>query len=212
MKHIIMRSVVIMMEQQVIQQLSSYKRLVARMRVLETYSVGAGITISRLNQDDQLQELHRKLKGMPSHKYLSKKEQELESVAHSYLTHYPAGVLSQERAIPTIGNDDADTKLLRELKQKIEKVVAARGYEIRDDLDAVLDRVAELQGLQEDIQKIDNVFDALERYKPDYAQLLRFHYLEDKSWSEVAFEMNISKDVFYRRRKRAIIEYEKLAN
>ncbi|MCR8658954.1 DUF1492 domain-containing protein [Paenibacillus endoradicis] len=201
-----------MTEQQVVEQLSNYKRLVARKRVLETYSVGAGITISRLNQDDQLQELHHKLRGMPSHMYLSKREQKLESVAHSYLEHYPAGVRSQEKAIPTIGNDAADTKLLKELKQKIEKVVAARGYEIRDDIDAVLDRVAELQNLQEDIQKIDNIIEALENYKPEYAELLRHHYLERRTWSDVAFEMNISKDVFYRRRKKAILEYAKLAN
>lgn len=201
-----------MTELEVIEQLSNYKRLVARKKVLETYSVGAGITISRLNQDDQLQELHGKLRGMPSYMYLSKREQKLESVAHNYLKQYPAGVKSQQRAIPNIGDDIADTKLLRELKQKIEKVVAARGYEIRDDIDAVLDRVAELQDLQDKIQKIDNVLEALENYKPEYANLLRYHYLEDKSWSEVAFEMNISKDVFYRRRKKAIKEYENIAN
>lgn len=50
-------------EQSVIEQLSQYRQKKARIQVLSNYSVGAGITVSRLNEDDQLQELHRKLRG-----------------------------------------------------------------------------------------------------------------------------------------------------
>ncbi|MEB9892982.1 RNA polymerase subunit sigma-24, partial [Bacillus cereus] len=78
-------------EQQVIEQLTGYRDIVGRLRVLETYSVGNGITVSRLNEDDHLQELHRKLRGLPSYMYLTAREQRLESIAHAYLTDYPAG-------------------------------------------------------------------------------------------------------------------------
>lgn len=74
----------------VIDQLSEYRQSLARIKVLSSYSVGAGITISRLNEDDHLQELHRKLRGRPSYMYLSKREQKLETAAHTHLTEYPS--------------------------------------------------------------------------------------------------------------------------
>lgn len=199
-----------MTEQQAIEQLSTYHQKQARLQVLSTYSVGSGITISRLNQDDQLQELHRRLRGLPSYMYLNKHEQELESVAHAYLTRYPAGTRAQLAAVPTRGVDEEDEKLLQEIRGKIKKVIAARGWEM-DDLDAVLERVAEYQDLKTEIERIDTVLAALEAYKPEYAKLLRIHYLDGKPWDETARELNVSKDVFYRWRKKALEEYEKIA-
>ncbi|MGG1601119.1 RNA polymerase subunit sigma-24, partial [Paenibacillus naphthalenovorans] len=155
-----------MIEQKAIEQLSQYRQKLARLQVLSTYSVGSGITISRLNQDDQLQELHRRLRGLPSYMYLNKHEQELESVAHAYLTRYPAGTRAQLAAVPTRGADEEDERLLRELRSKIKKVIAARGWEM-DDLDAVLERVAEYQDLKTEIERIDTVLAALEAYKPE---------------------------------------------
>jgi len=97
-----------MTEQQAIELLSSYRQKQARLQVLSSYSVGAGITISRLNEDDHLQELHRKLRGLPSYLYLSAKEQRLEATAHAYLERYPAGTRAQLAAVPREGADEED--------------------------------------------------------------------------------------------------------
>lgn len=199
-----------MTEHEVIEQLSNYKRLQARLQVLSNYSVGAGITISRLNGDDQLQELHAKLRGLPTYMYLSKREQRLEAVAGAYLTKYPAGIKSQQRAIPSQGLDDEDTKLLKELKFKIQKVLAARGYDIRDDIDAVLDRVAELQDIQAELAHIDNVLAAVERYRPKYAELLRLRYLDEWPVVKVCEGMGISESTYRRWHNKAAAEYARL--
>lgn len=198
-------------EEMILDLLSRYPEKRARLEVLSTYSVGAGITVSRLNEDDHLQELHRKLRGLPTYMYLNKREQKLESVAHAYLTRYPAGTKAQLAAIPKQGADEEDTKLLRELREKIRKVIAARGWDERDDIDEVLDRMAEFQDLKAEIEYVDNAMKALERYKPEYARLLRLHFIEGKSWSETADAMNISKDVFYRWKRKAIEEFTKIA-
>lgn len=200
-----------MNEQQAIELLSSYRQKQARLQVLSTYSVGAGITVSRLNEDDHLQELHRKLRGLPSYMYLSAKEQQLETVAHAYLERYPAGTRAQLAAVPREGADAEDEKLLNELRAKIRKVIAARGWDVRDDIDAVLDRLAEYQDLKAEIERVDTVLAALERYKPDLARVLRLTYVEGKSWSAVAAEMNISKDVFYRWKRKAHAKFAELA-
>lgn len=199
-------------QQNIIEQLSKYRQKKARIKVLSSHSVGAGITVSRLNEDDQLQELHRRLRGLPSYMYLSTREQKLEQTAHVYLTRYPAGIRAQKEAIPIRGVDGEDDKLLRELREKIQKIIEARGYDVRDDIDGILERLAELQDLQEEVAKIETVLDALEQYKPDYAKLLRLHLIDGASWDKAIKELNISKDVFYRWRKRALTEYEKLAN
>jgi len=198
-------------EQQAIELLSSYRQKQARLQVLSTYSVGAGITISRLNEDDHLQELHRKLRGLPSYMYLSKREQQLESVAHAYLERYPAGTRAQLAAVPREGADEEDAKLLQELRRKIRKVIAARGWDVRDDIDEVLDRLAEYQDLKAEIERIDTVLQALERYKPDLARVLRITYVEGKSWSEAAAEMSISSAAFYRRKREALEKFAELA-
>ena len=200
-----------MTEQQAIELLSSYRQKQARLQVLSTYSVGAGITISRLNEDDHLQELHRKLRGLPSYMYLSKREQQLESVAHAYLERYPAGTRAQLAAVPREGADEEDAKLLQELRRKIRKVIAARGWDVRDDIDEVLDRLAEYQDLKAEIERIDTVLQALERYKPDLARVLRITYVEGKSWSEAAAEMSISSAAFYRRKREALEKFAELA-
>lgn len=201
-----------MTEQQVIEQLQSYRQKEARMKVLSTYSVGAGIQISRLNEDDQLQDLHRRLRGLPSYMYLSQHEQHLETVAHAYMTRYPAGTRSQLAAVPKSGADAEDDQLLVELRGKIRKVIAARGGDVRDDIDEVLERLAEFQDLRAEIARIDTALKALEDYKPEYAKLLKVHYVDGKPWDITAKELSTSKDVFYRWRKKAVAEYEKLAN
>ncbi|OMD93240.1 RNA polymerase subunit sigma-24 [Paenibacillus odorifer] len=197
-------------EQRVIEQLQQYPQKRARIQALSTYSVGAGLTISRLDEDDQLQELHRRLRGLPSYMYLSEKEQRLETTAHAYLTRYPAGLKAQLEAIPTMGADVEDDKLLQELRRKIKKVIDARGCNV-DDLAEVLERVAELQDLVSEVNWIDNVLDLLEKYKPGYPRLLRMIYFENMTNQEIIDKMNVSKTTLHRLRKKAEIEYIALA-
>lgn len=200
-----------MTEQEAVEQLSRYRQLRARIQVLSTYSIGAGITVNRLQQDDQLQELHRRLRGMPSYMYLGKREQQLEATAHAYLTRYPAGVKSQLAVIPQHGADAEDDKLLQELRDKIGKVIAARGYDVRDDLDAVLDRLTELQDLQDEVNRIDTVLEALKQYKPDYERLLRFRYIDGATVTRSSLNLFITERTFRRWRDSALIEYIKLS-
>jgi hypothetical protein len=200
-----------MTEQEAIEQLSNYKRMLARVSVLENYSMGAGITVSRLNADDQLQELHRRLRGLPSYMYLNKREQQLESTAHAYLTKYPTGTRAQLRAVPNRGADAEDEKLLKELRDKIEKVIAARGYDMRDDIDVVLDRLAEWQDLKDEVNQIDTVLLALERYKPDYARLLRIKYVDNHSVEETCKQLAVVKQTYIRWRLKALKEFQKLS-
>ena len=195
----------------IIEQLKDYKRICARIQVLSTYSVGMGITVSRLSEDDQLRELHRKLRGLPSYMYLSKHEQELETVAHAYLTKYQAGTRAQLAAVPKRGADAEDEKLLRELREKIRKVIQARGWDWPEDVfDEVVERVTELQDLQEQKQRIDTAMEALESYKPDYAKLLRLRYIEGLSAEEVASKFNVVRQTLHRWEQKAINEITKL--
>jgi len=193
------------------EQLGRYRQMQARLQVLSTYSIGAGITVSRLNQDDQLQELHRQLRGKPSYMYLSKHDQQLESTAHAYLTRYPAGIKAQLKAVPSRGADAEDDKQLRKLREKIEKVIAARGYDTRDDMDAVLDRITELQELQDELARIDTILEALGAYKPNYARLLRLVYVEGKPIEEIRALLSISNRTYWRHIGGAEREYNMLA-
>lgn len=199
-----------MNEQEVIEQLQQYRQKRVRMDLLSTYSVGAGITISRLNQDDQLQELHKRLRGLPTYMYLSGYEQKLEATAHAYLEKYPAGIRSQLQALPDYYLNVEDAKLLRDLRGRIEKVFKARGYDVRDDLDEVLERVAELQDLQVEIDRIDSVLLALGKLSPEYPIILRRKYIDGELWNVIANDLQLSKPVFFRRRTKAIREYIKL--
>lgn len=152
-------------EQRVIEQLKEYPQKRARIMALSTYSIGSGIIVNRLEEDDQLQELHRRLRDLPSYLYLNKKEQRLETTAHAYLTRYPAGLKAQLEAIPTIGADAEDEKLLRELRRKVKRVIDARGCNL-NQLEEVLERVAELQDLRTEVDWIDGVLELLEGINP----------------------------------------------
>lgn len=195
-----------MTEQQVIEQLSQYRKMQARLQVLSTYSVGGGITVSRLNEDDQLQELHRRLRSMPSYMYLTEREQKLEMTAHAYLTRYPAGTRAQLEAVPRRGVDDEDDELLYEIRNKINKVIEARGG-TRNDIDAVIDRLAEYQDLREEIKRIDTALEALEAYRPEWARLLRLRYVDNMKVGDVTMELHIARKTFDRWRRKAIREF-----
>lgn len=197
-------------EQRVLEQLQEYPQKRARMLALSTYSIGSGIVVNRLEEDDQLQELHRRLRDLPSYLYLTKKELKLETTAHAYLTRYPAGLKAQLEALPTIGVDAEDDKLLRELRRKVKKVIDARGCNI-DQLEEVLERVAELQDLRAEVTWIDNVMELLEEYKPGYPKILRMVFFEHKSNQEMIEELNMSKTAFFEIKRKAVKEYVALA-
>ncbi|MED0670627.1 RNA polymerase subunit sigma-24 [Aneurinibacillus aneurinilyticus] len=198
-------------EQLVITQLSNYQDIVDRLRVLQTYSVGNGITVSRLSEDDHLQDLHRKLRGMPRYMYLTMKEQKLEQTVNAYLFNHPAGTRAQLKAIQECRPvDRKDEKALQEVIQKISRVVEARAGR-RDDLAEVLERVAKFQDLQAEKDQIDKVLEVMKEQYAHFADLLRLHYIEKKSWKEITMIMGISKSVFYRWRPRALEKYAHLA-
>lgn len=201
-----------MTEQEVINQLSQYRQKQARLTVLSSYSVGGGITVSRLNEDDQLQELHAKLRPLPSYMYLSKYEQKLEQVATAYMTRPPAGLKAQQQAIPKRALTKEEEKLLDSVRDKIKKVAAARGYDIRGDIDEVLDRLTEFQDLQKEISQTDTALRALETYKPILSKLLCLRYVDDLPASEVAKRLGVVTKTFDRWRKKAIKEYISLVS
>lgn len=193
-------------EQMVINQLRGYKRLVARMKFLEKYSIGAGIQVSTLAEDDRLQELHRKLRGLPSYLYLTRHEQDLETTAHAYLPRYPVGIKAQFSEVQQLrGTDPEDEKRLRELQRKIKKVLETRLGDI-EGFEAVIERVSELQDLQLEKIQIDNALEALAEYKSQYSKLLRLRYIEGKPAEQVAFELGITDRTFRRWQQEAISE------
>ncbi|QJC53068.1 DUF1492 domain-containing protein [Paenibacillus albicereus] len=199
-----------MTEEQAIDLLTSYRAKQARIKALDAVPVGAGITISRLSEDDQLQQLHRRLRGLPSYMYLTAPELRLEATAHAYLTRYPAGTRAQLAAVPAQGADPEDSGQLQELRSKIKRVIEARGAGT-DDLDMLLERLAEAQDLQAELRRVDAVLEALAGYKPDYARLLRLRYVEDRPVNAVTEELKIVRRTFERWRLKAIEEFQRLA-
>ncbi|MCM3630508.1 RNA polymerase subunit sigma-24 [Paenibacillus glycanilyticus] len=162
----------------------------------------------RLNQDDKLLALHQSLRGMPSYKYLTKREQKLERAANAYLSKQRNGLKSQLAEIPKETENEEDEMLLAELRGKIKNVIAARGYEdTRNDFEAVLDRITELQVLQEELSQIDTILLALECYKPNLSKLLRLRYVEGESVEETIGLLGIVERTYKRWRKQAIEQY-----
>ncbi|SDD48393.1 hypothetical protein SAMN02799630_03776 [Paenibacillus sp. UNCCL117] len=198
----------------VVLKLKNYKRLVGRMKFLEKHPVGNGYSLSSIQQDDKLQELHRQLRGMPSSMYLTEREQRIEAVAQTYLERHPLGTKSQLREVRGLqGKNTQDERLLRELEGKIQKVLEARvGYTADSGgIQGVIDRVSELQDLQREIELIDRSLDMLGEYKPEYSRLLRLRYVEGRSVDEVAGEFCIARKTFDRWRAKAVEEYARLA-
>ncbi|UUZ80651.1 DUF1492 domain-containing protein [Paenibacillus sp. P26] len=192
-----------------IERLQSYKRNEARIKVLNNYSVGGGVYLSTLSRDDNLQSLHRQLKGLPSYMYLTEKEQRLETVAHAYLKSYPVGTRAQLEAVPWKGADAEDEKQLRHLRAKIKKVMEARGMQ-SSDFDSVIQRISELEDLVRENKRIDEALEALAGYKPEYVSLLRLRYVDGLEVDDIAHEMSIDRSTVYRRLKKAEEEYEKI--
>jgi hypothetical protein len=198
-------------EKAVIEQLSEYNTLCGRIKVLEKYPIGNGMYLESTKDDDKLQDLHRQLKGIPSHMYLAPRERLLESVANSYLVDHPLGTQSQYHAVAsTVAVDDEDRDRLKELRKKIGRVIDARRGAV-DGFDGVLERLCELQGLQDRKEWIDHVLETLGEYKPDYVKLLRLRYIEGYSVDDASRELNIHRRTFDKWRHKSIEEYAKLS-
>lgn len=198
-------------EQKVIEQLTGYRDIIGRLRVLETYSVGNGITVSRLNQDDHLQELHSKLRRMPNYMYLTQKEQRLEAAAHAYLDRYPTGTKAQLRAVQDCEPaDDEDREMLEELQRKIAKVIEARTG-TPEGFEAILAQLAEYQDLLAEKQRIDAVLEVLEEQHPHLSKLLRLRYIDGMNVEDAATELGIVRRTFNRWKARAFEAYGKLS-
>ncbi|NBD24326.1 DUF1492 domain-containing protein [Paenibacillus glycinis] len=194
-------------EQAVLDRLRTYKRLIARIKILERHPVGNGMYLKSIHQDDHLQDLHRQLRGLPSYMYLNKREQQIETMAHAYLTKRPTGTRSQLQEVRQIQAVDAeDERLRRELVGKIEHVIEARSG-ARAGFDEVIDRISELQDLEKKKQQIEWALDVMEEYKPDYGRLLRLEFVQDKTPAAIMYELGISRSTLYAWRQKALEEY-----
>lgn len=196
-------------EQHVIDQLNAYKRLKARKKQLEGTSVGPGVRLSAMSEDDHLQELHRQLRKLPSYMYLDEQEQRLEAAAHANLSKYPLGTKAQlSEVIRSRATASPEhVRLLRELEKKIEKVLEARaGSAGFEGFMGVIDKISELQDIEKQLQDIDQALDALEAYEPEYARLLKLRFIEGKPTEFVASELGIVDRTFRRWKQKALAE------
>jgi DNA-directed RNA polymerase specialized sigma24 family protein len=196
-------------EEIALELLSSYRRLTARMKQLEKTSVGPGIRLSAVSEDDKLQELHRELRKLPTYMYLDEREQQIESAAHANLTKYPLGTRAQLKEVKRIqaSASPEDEQLLKELEAKIKKVLEARaGASSSEGYRGVLDKISELQDLERQKREIDEALEALEECEPQYAQLLKLRYIEGKQAEFVASELGIVDRTFRRWKQKAVQE------
>ncbi|QMV43729.1 ECF-type sigma factor [Cohnella cholangitidis] len=197
-------------EKEIIEQLKGYKRLCGRIKVLERQPVGMGYEVNAFDED-KLQTLHARLKGLPSYMYLNKREQHLETIAHAYLEQYPVGTKSQLQEIKSQHGADADDrKDLKELARRIQKVRDARLGTLRG-IDAIHEKEAQLRDLMDERDMISNTLEALGDVNNNYSRLLLHRYIEGKSVDEVASILGIVRKTFDRWRVKAIEEYAILA-
>lgn len=197
------------MEDFVVEKLSSYRRLIARMKQLEKTNVGPGIRLSVVSEDDKLQELHRELRKLPSYMYLDERERQIETAAHANLTRYPLGTKAQLKEVKRVRESASpeDEQLLKELEGKIKKVLEARaGSASSEGYMGVLDKISELQDLERQKKEIDEALEALEEFEPQYARLLRLRYIEGKQAEFVASELGIVDRTFRRWKTKAVQE------
>ncbi|MFC4103097.1 RNA polymerase subunit sigma-24 [Paenibacillus xanthanilyticus] len=193
-----------MRDKRAIEQLSSYKTTVARMKILEKYPVGSGIYLGALSRDDHVQELQIRLRKLPSHTCMSKQEQQLETVAHAY----PAGTQNRLGEARGARRGDEEDELLRELRGRMEQIIEARAGKL-DNFEAVIERLGELQDLARRKKQIEWALDVLEEFKPEYGRLLRLQYMENKTAVAIAMELRIAERTYRRWKQEALTLYGK---
>lgn len=198
-------------EELVIEELTNYKRLVGRVKVLERYPIGNGMFLDSTNEDDKLQDLHKKLSGLNPYMYLNGHEQKIEQTANEYLTELPLGTRSQLHAVRNIRTlDEEDDKRLGTLQRKIKRITDVRLGDV-EGFKGVLERVSEMQELQDQINRIDHILETLDDYRPHHARLLKLRYIEDKPVESVMEKLSISNKTYYRWRPLALGEYALLS-
>lgn len=194
-------------EQAVINQLTGYKRLCGRIKLLHLQPIGMGMNIDHDGSEDLLQALHKSLKGKPSHMYLTPKQQKLEITAYAYLERYPFGTKSQLKEVKRHSGSDAEDKAnLSELARQIQKVIDTRGSSGNGNAD-VYKRLDELQSTLDEKRLIDNTLETIGEYAPDLERLLKSRYIEGKSVEEVASDLGIVRKTFDRWKQKALEEY-----
>ncbi len=198
-------------EQKVIAHLQRYRDVCNRIKVLSCYSVGAGITINRLSEDDELQQLHAQLRGKPSYMYLSKREQDLMSAATANMTSYPAGTRAQLYEVAhTHSADPIEERRLRELEKSVRKVIEARTG-VAEGFEGVLSKVTELQDLMAERDNTNAIFEVMRESQSNLADLLHLRYVQEQKVQDVSLALSIERRTFIRWHNRAIDEFSKLA-
>ncbi|MEV2824446.1 DUF1492 domain-containing protein, partial [Paenibacillus larvae] len=105
--------------------------------------------------------------------------------------------------------DEEDAKNLRDLQNKIRKVIKARTGVV-DGYEAILEQLAEYQDLQAEKTRIDSVLQVMEQQESHLADLLRLRYIEGCGISKATKKMNISRSTLYRWVPEALGKYAKL--
>lgn len=206
-----MQLIEINVEEAVIKELAEYKRLSNRLRVLNKQTIGVGMSMEFSNPDDKLKDLHSRLKPLASYMYLSKKEQELETIAHAYLPRYALGTKSQLSDIrELVGNDAEDDKLLRGLEHKVEKVLESRRGDI-EGYEGILNRMVEMQDIQDKLSPIESIFDIMQERKPHHVSILKLYIIDKMDLEIVIQKLCTSRTVFFRWRLKAIEQYAELS-
>ncbi len=197
-------------EQAVIDQLTGYKRLCGRIKMLHIQPIGMGMSIEHDGSEDLLTALHKELKGKPSHMYLTKKQQNLELTAYAYLEKYPIGTKAQLNEVKRHTGSDAEDKAnLKELARQIQKVIDTRSGEGKGHA-IVLRRLVDLQEAIDEKYLIDCALNALSDYKPQYSELLTFRYIDGLTVDEVSKRLGIVRKTFDRWREKSIEEYAEI--
>ncbi|MCY7522350.1 RNA polymerase subunit sigma-24, partial [Paenibacillus larvae] len=111
--------------------------------------------------------------------------------ANAYLASHPAGTKAQLRAVQNCNPlDEEDAKNLRDLQNKIRKVIKARTGVV-DGYEAILEQLAEYQDLKAEKEKIDRVLEVMGQQESHLADLLRLRYIEGLPVVEVAAELGV---------------------
>lgn len=198
-------------EQKVINHLQRYRDVCGRITVLSKYNVGGGITINRLSEDDELQQLHAQLRGKPSYMYLSMREQDLVNATTANMERYPAGTRSQLHEVArTHSTDPLEESRIRKVERSIKRVLEARMGQ-SEGYDGVLDLLGELQDLLAEKDHTDTVFEVMRVHNSNWADLLDLRYVQKRQIRDITQIMGIVPRTYHRWNDSAIEEFAKLS-
>ncbi len=198
-------------EQKVIAHLQRYRDVCGRITVLSKYNVGAGITINRLSEDDELQQLHAQLRGKPSYMYLSMREQDLVNATTANMERYPAGTRSQLHEVArTHSTDPLEESRIRKVERSIKRVLEARMGQ-SEGYDGVLDLLGELQDLMAERDNTDVVFDEMRKHNSNLVDLLKLRFVDGRQIDDIVAILNVTVPTYVRWRRKGIKEFAKIS-